>query len=297
MTDQPSSRIFAVSGTTRLDLLKSAAHFLRRNGVEDAMVHAELILGHLLSLSRAQLHLDGGQGVPAATVQAFEGMVARRAVGEPVQYVVGETEFYGLPFTCDRRALIPRPETELLVEGALAFARQAEGRPFSLCDLGTGSGCISVSVAANAPNVSIVAVDLYPGALELARHNASRHGVSNRIDFRTSDLFASVPESFDLIAANLPYVPSVDRSVLQREVRDWEPASALFAGTDGLEFLEPAIRQAPDRLWPGGHLMLEIGLGQLASVMGLIQATARFKEVTHRADLQGHPRVVTAWRV
>ena len=143
----------------------------------------------------------------------------------------------------------------------------------------------------------MVAVDLYPGALDLARHNAARHDVVSRIDFRQSDLFAGVSESFDLIAANLPYVPSVDRTVLQREVRDWEPASALFAGTDGLEFLEPAIRQSPDHLRPGGHLLLEIGAGQLAPVLGLIHATAGFKEITHRADYQGHPRVVTAERV
>jgi release factor glutamine methyltransferase len=223
-------------------------------------------------------------------------MVMRRAAGEPTQYIVGETEFYGLPFTCDRRALIPRPETELLVDRALALVRSREGQPFSLCDLGTGSGCIAVSVAVHAPGPQIVAGDFYAGALELARINAARHGVLERIDFRCSDLFAEIPESFDLVVANLPYVPSVDRTVLQREVRDWEPAAALFAGTDGLEFLEPAVRSAPNHLWPGGHLVLEIGAGQLSAVVGLLQATSRFEDITHVADYQGHPRVVVARR-
>jgi release factor glutamine methyltransferase len=163
--------------------------------------------------------------------------------------------------------------------------------------VGTGSGCIAVAVAVHAPAITLVASDLYAGALELARSNAARHGVEGRIEFRQSDLLNDVPESFDLVTANLPYVPSVDRSVLQREVRDWEPAAALFAGTDGLEFLEPIIRRSPDHLWPGGHLMLEIGAGQLATVMGLLQATSRFRDITHRADYQGHPRVVDAVRV
>lgn len=296
MPKPSSSGNFTARGTGRLELLKSAAHYLQLAGVEDSLVHAELLLGHLLSLSRAELHLRDQEKVPPDELARFEAMVTRRGHGEPTQYIVGETEFYGLSLRCDRRALIPRPETELLVDAALTLATGAAGRPFSLCDLGTGSGCIAVSVAVNAPHATVVAVDLYPAALDLARENASRHGVESRIDLRSSDLFAHVAESFDVIAANLPYVPSVDRTVLQREVRDWEPASALFAGTDGLEFLEPAIRQAPDHLRPGGHLLLEIGAGQLAPVLGLIRGTAGFNEVTHRADYQGHPRVVTAVR-
>ena len=292
----PSSRDFKAKSTVRIELLKAAAHHLQLTGVEDSMVHAELLLGHVLTLSRAEIHLNGQLAVPQDAVSRFEVLVTRRGTGEPTQYVIGETEFYGLSFACDRRALIPRPETELLVDAVLHLSKAA-GRPFSVCDLGTGSGCIAVSIAVNAPEVTVVAADLYPAALDLARENASRHGVEGRIDFRASDLFAGIEESFDVIAANLPYVPSVDRTVLQREVRDWEPASALFAGTDGMEFLEPAIRQAPDHLQPGGHLVLEIGAGQLATVLGLVQGTAGFREVSHRADYQGHPRVVMAQRI
>lgn len=284
---------FKASGS-RVAVLKAADHFLKSSGVEDARHHAELLLGKVLGLERARIYLDGESVVPEAHAREFEAMIMRRSAGEPTQYIVGETEFYGLPFLCDRRALIPRPETELLVERALSLAHAAPGRPLSMCDLGTGSGCIPIAVAVNAPELSILACDLSLEALQLARLNALRHAVVARIQFRVSDLFSAVPESFDLITANLPYVRSVDRPTLQREVRDWEPAAALFAGADGLEVLEPAILQAADHLRPGGHLLLEIGVGQLEAVTGLLQATSRFSKITHRADLQGHPRLVEA---
>lgn len=288
---------YSPAGTSRKELLLEATGYLERCGVEDARMHAEWLLGQLLSVPRHELYLRGQDAVPHAAAGQFAERINRRGAGEPTQYIVGETEFFGLAFACDRRALIPRPETELLVERVLDRAKAAEGRPFAVCDLGTGSGCIAVAVAVHAPGATVVASDLYPGALELARQNAARHGVQKRIDFRPSNLFDDIPESFDLVAANLPYVPSVDRTVLQREVRDWEPAAALFAGTDGLEFLEPAIRRAPDHLWPGGHLVLEIGAGQLSAVVGLLQATSRFRDIAHKGDYQGHPRVVEAVRV
>jgi release factor glutamine methyltransferase len=294
--DSGKGSFAAPEGAGRLSLLAAAEIYLERSGVADGRSHAEWLLGHVLSVARAELYLRGDEPISDAAAAEFAALVVRRAAGEPTQYILGETEFYSLKFTCDRRALIPRPETELLVDRALALAKEAAGKPYSLLDLGTGSGCIAVSLAVHLPELQIVAGDLKASAIELARINAKRHGVAERIEFRVSDLFSEIPESFDLIAANLPYVPSVDRSVLQREVRDWEPAWALFAGTDGLEFLEPAIRRAPDHIWPGGHLVLEIGAGQLSAVRGLMEATSRFTDITHVTDYQGHPRVVVARR-
>lgn len=260
----------------------------------DPRRHAELLLGHVLGLPRHELYLRPDHSAsPGASVK-FAEFVTRRATGEPTQYILGETEFYGLRLVCDRRALIPRPETEHLVERMVERAGSVSRRPYSLLDLGTGSGCIGVCAAVFLPTVQICASDIDMDALELARLNATRHGVTDRIEFRLSNLFAEIPEAFDLIAANLPYVASGDRPLLQREVRDWEPASALFAGTDGLEFLEPAIRQAADHLWANGHLLLEIGANQLAWVKGLIESTGQFGEVSFTADYQGHPRVVAA---
>jgi release factor glutamine methyltransferase len=262
--------------------------------VNDPRWHAELLLGHLLALPRHELYLRPDVVLPPEAAARFGDMITRRAAGEPTQYITGVTEFYGLELSCDRRALIPRPETEHLVDKALEIARPITRRPYAILDLGTGSGCVAVCLAVHLSEVQIVASDLSQEALQLARQNATHHGVAEQIEFRHSDLFAEIPESFDLVTANLPYVASGDRHLLQREVRDWEPASALFAGADGLEYLEPAIRMAPDHIWPGGHLMLEIGAHQLSSVKGLIDSVGRFEPVTYVADYQGHPRVVAA---
>lgn len=262
--------------------------------MSDPRWHCELLLGHLLALGRHELYLHPETEVPPGAVAAFAEAVTRRATGEPTQYIMGETEFYGLKFTCDRRALIPRPETEHLLAKVVQIAGSLARQQVTLLDLGTGSGCIAVCAAVHLEAAQVWASDVATAALELARLNSKRHGVETRIEFRHSDLFAQIPETFDLIAANLPYVASGDRALLQREVRDWEPAGALFAGTDGLEFLEPVIRQAPDHLESGGHLVLEIGATQLAAVKGLIESTGCFAEVAWLADYQGHPRVVAA---
>jgi release factor glutamine methyltransferase len=289
---------FAAPGISGIPSLLSAAEsYLADHGVADARRHAEWLLGHLMNLPRHEFYLHPERTIMADSLAEFERRVSRRAQGEPTQYINGEVEFYGLNIACDRRALIPRPETELLVEQLVQLARSLPRRPVTLLDLGTGTGCIAVCAARHVDDLQVVATDLLPGPLGLARENAARHGVADRIEFRQSDLFSQVPEWFDLLAANLPYVAMGDRHLLEREVRDWEPPEALFAGADGLEFLEPAIREAANHLEPAGYLLLEIGAGQLAAVKGLLEATGRFESIEYRPDYQGHARVVQARRI
>jgi release factor glutamine methyltransferase len=224
----------------------------------------------------------------------FRALVERRRTGEPIQYIVGETEFYGLPFTVNRAVLIPRPETEHLVEKALALAANfAHPR---IADVGTGSGAIAVALAHALPQASIAAIDLSAAALAVAQTNAARNGVAGRLRFFSGDLLAPVSgERFDLLVSNPPYVPERDRQSLAVEVREFEPGQALFAGADGLEIYRRLIPAARAALIEGGFVALEIGYGQRAAIEKLL-AEAGFEQIEFTADLQGIPRVASARR-
>jgi release factor glutamine methyltransferase len=278
---------------TILGVLAHARRFLKNNNVVNADWHAELLVGGSLGLKRHELYLNRDRAIEAQMVYQIAGALERRVRGEPTQYILGETEFYGLPFKCDARALIPRPETELLVDLALRAAPDRGDAPH-LLDLGTGSGCIAVALAANLPGAQLVATDLSEEALALACENAEANGVQERIEFRTSDLFAAVPEVFDLIAANLPYVSTEAAKSLMREVREFEPTGALLAGPDGLSVLRRAVAEAPLHLKPGGSLLLEVGYDQAEAVLELLRATNAYREIRAHADYQEHLRVVTA---
>ena len=220
----------------------------------------------------------------------FEGWIARRGLGEPIQYITGETEFYGLPFRVTRDVLIPRPETEHLVEKVLELA--AGIHEPHIVDVGTGSGCIAVTLAHHLPHAQITAIDLSAPALFLAEENAKRNGVAVR--FLAGDLLAPVAgETFDLIVSNPPYVPNADRAQLSVEVRDYEPAMALFAGDDGLEIYRSLIPAAFDTLNPSGFAVLEIGYGQSSAIAELL-ARSGFEQIEFIPDLQGIPRVASA---
>jgi release factor glutamine methyltransferase len=221
-------------------------------------------------------------------------MVQRRAAREPIAYIVGHQEFWALDFGVSPAVLIPRPETELVVESALALI--ADGA-VELADVCTGSGCIAVAIACDRALVRVTATDLSEAALEVAHRNAVRHQVAHRVTFRQADLLAGLDGIFDVIAANPPYVPEADRASLQPEVRDHEPAVALFAGPDGLQTIRRLVGGAPDRLRPGGTLIFEFGFGQAEAVAELISATARLKMIELRPDLQGIPRVALARRM
>lgn len=230
----------------------------------------------------------------------LDALLVRRARREPVAYIVGEREFYGRAFRVTPDVLIPRPETELVVEAALswlALARpQPPGpspRPFRVCDVGTGSGCIAISIACERPDVDVTATDISPTALSIARENASRLG-AQRIEFVQGSLVAGMPGPWDLIVSNPPYIAIADRTALSADVRDYEPNTALFGGEDGLDVIRALIVEAANAIRPSGALILEIGAGQAEAVSALLSATPAFRDISFRADLQAIPRVVVA---
>jgi release factor glutamine methyltransferase len=249
---------------------------------------------HVLGKSRSWLLAHPGDAVSESNCARYSELLERRYRGEPIQYIVGETEFYGLPFRVTPDVLIPRPETEHVVEKAVALAR-ALPRP-RIVDVGTGSGAIAVSLAHHLPDAQITAIDLSPNALVIAKQNAERNGVGERIRFLKGNLLAPVAdERFDILVSNPPYVAESERDSLSVEVRDYEPEMALFAGEDGLNVHRCLIPAARDALVPGGPIVLEIGCGQAESVGALLEA-AGFESIEFTPDLQGIPRVASARR-
>ena len=242
-----------------------------------------------LGKDRAWLIAHGDEQISEGSVTLFRAFVARRSTGQPIQHITGTQEFFGLPFRVTPDVLIPRPETEHLVEKVLELARGfKEPR---IVDVGTGSGAIAVALAHNLPQAKIAAVDISPLALEIARENAANNGVANRIRFVESDLLAAVAsERFELVVSNPPYVPTTDWESLSVEVREHEPALALFGGDDGLDVYRRLIPASFTVLEPGGFLVLEIGYGQSEAVAGLLKQSG-FVNVEFVPDLQGILRV------
>lgn len=258
---------------------------------ERARRDAETLLMHVLGRNRAWLIAHGREELPDPLWAGYAALVERRRGGEPIQYITGEQEFYGLPFRVTADVLIPRPETEHLVEKALELAAAWE-RPHIL-DVGTGSGAIAVALAHGLPGARITAVDVSGAALEVARRNARWNGVEGLIRFVKSDLLDGIAEErFELIASNPPYVPEGERASLSVEVREHEPGLALFAGEDGLDVYRRLIPAALEALVARGYLLMEIGFGQAEAVAALL-GTGGFEGVGFVPDLQGIPRV--AW--
>jgi release factor glutamine methyltransferase len=262
--------------------------------VREAELDASLLARHLLRWDAARLIAAGADAVPADFAAAFDALVDRRARREPVAYILGKQEFWGLEFRVGPGVLIPRPETESIVQAALdRFPPEAR---LIAADVGTGSGCIAVALAHERPNAKVVAMDVSSEALAIAAANAQLHGTAERISFVPADLFADGDRSrlFDLIVSNPPYVPDGDRASLQPEVLEHEPAEALFAGSDGLDVIRRLLPAAATRLKPGGYLIFEIGMGQDRAVRQLVAATPGLDLVEIRPDLQGIPRTVIA---
>jgi release factor glutamine methyltransferase len=260
--------------------LSSTSQYPRRD--------AELILAHVLGCDPTALLTHPERPLSAKEADGFESLLKRRLAHEPVQYLTGEQEFYGLLFEVSPDVLIPRPETEHLVEAVLArFDRGADPR---IVDVGTGSGAIAVAIAHALPRSQVTAVDFSPKALEVARRNADRHGLTDRITLLQSDLLAAAfSMEFDVVVSNPPYIP--DGEVLEPQVAHYEPHSALYAGPTGLEVYERLIPQARAVLKPRGWLMMEIGYGQRPALQTLL---AGWSEVSLVPDLQGIARVVQA---
>ncbi len=257
---------------------------------ENARRDAELLMMHAGGFTRAYLLANPASTVPPDVLPRYLEYIDRRAHAEPLQYIVGEQEFFGLRFAVSPDVLIPRPETEHLVEALLA--RVPRDRPVRIADVGTGSGAIAVALAHALPLARIVALDLSKAAFRIASMNAQQNGLAGRIRFVESDLLnAAGDEKFDAIVSNPPYVALSERGGLEAQVRDYEPAEALFAGPTGLEVYERLIPQAQTYLKDRGWLLLEIGAGQQPALKGLLES---WREVAFVPDLQGIPRVAIA---
>jgi release factor glutamine methyltransferase len=250
---------------------------------------SELLLAHVLGWSRAGVLAEGRHPLDAGQQAAFHDLIVRRTGLEPVAYLTGHKEFYGLDLIVDRRVLIPRPETELLVELALRHARRLSSRPLLLADIGTGSGCIAVVMAAHLPEALIVATDLSPGALAVARENLERHGVSKRVRLVGGDLLEPLDAPVDLLVSNPPYTVL---SAIDEGVRRHEPRQALDGGQDGLDLYRRLLAQAPARLRLDGAALLEIGATQGAAVMAIARAHFPAAQIRVHQDLAGLDRVV-----
>ena len=312
---------------TVLEAIQKSTEFLARKGVESPRLQTELLLAHLLELPRMKLYLNFECALTAAETGTLRELIKRRGQREPLQHIVGSTSFCGLEMAVNRHALVPRPETELLAEEGWKFLNGRAGSPqpaaarsgnapypgLRALDLGTGTGCIAIALAVKCPDAKIVATDISADALALAGENAKRNGVTARIEFLQSDGFAAVlkrwggrtrepkenlsdgspgglPDRFDLLISNPPYIPSAEIAMLQPEVRDFDPRAALDGGTDGLDFYRMLAMQAKPFLKADGKIMLEFGDDQAPAIRAIFDAEkwiveAVKEDYSHRARI------------
>lgn len=278
------------------DFIRSRLRQLEERGVSEARLNLEYLISRRLNLPRLELNLHRQDAMAKGDVAAVDADVERLAVGEPLQYILGDAPFLGLTLKTDRRALIPRPETEWLVEQVLACpAIWADPVP-RVVDAGTGTGCIALALAAARPDARVLAVDVDPEALALARENRDRLGLEGRVELRQGNWLEGLPaDTFDAVVSNPPYIPTADCGMLERHVRDHEPRRALDGGPDGLDMIRKLAPQALACLKPGRPLWLEIGFDQGPAVSAILSA-AGFERVDIRRDSAGHDRVACGWR-
>ncbi len=273
------------------------ARVLEQHGCDSPRLDAELLLAHALELSRARLLAQFDRVLSPAELARYRQLIERRRAHEPVAYIVGHQEFYGLDFYVDRRVLIPRPETELLVEKAIELAGRVGDRgyglyPLILADVGTGSGAIAVSLAVHLPQATIYALDSSAEALEVAARNVRHHGVEGRVHLLRGDLLSPLPEPVDIVVANLPYVSEEELAELPPEIRCYEPLSALDGGPDGLRHIRRLLAQAREYLRSHGAVILEIGATQGKAVAELARQHFPTAEIEIAKDYGGLDRVV-----
>ena len=259
-----------------------------------ATLDAEVLARQVLGWDRARFLTDRNEKASSVFLLQYEPLVARRERREPVSYILGTREFWGLPFEVGPDVLIPRPETEFIVEETIALTGK-ESSPL-IVDVGTGSGCIAIALAREIPGARVIATDVSKYALEVARRNALRHDVANRITFVETSFLDGIEETADVIVSNPPYVPAVSQPALTPEVRDYEPAVAVFGGEDGLDGLRSVVEGAAQHLKPGGWLVMEFGCGQDDCVTDLVNAVDGIDLVKIRHDLQDIPRTVVCRR-
>jgi release factor glutamine methyltransferase len=278
----------------------------------DAAFDAEMLARHALGWTREQMLVRWREAPPPGFEARYAPLVERRARHEPAAYIIGHREFWGLEIAVTRDTLIPRPETELIVEEALAIAPQLGAvSPIAgstiagststiagptIVDVGTGSGCLAVALAHELPAARVIAIDVSTAALDVAKRNATTHHVADRITWHAGSVLEPVAQPVDLIVSNPPYVPLRDAATLQADVRDYEPAVALFSGDDGLATIRALVAQARDRIHPGGWLIFEFGYGQAEAVAALVERADAWHLVRLRHDLQDIPRTAVLQR-
>lgn len=270
---------------TVLEVLQSTTAYFVKRDIESPRLNAEHLLAHTLGRKRIELYLEFERPLTEPELAPLRELVRRRGQGEPLQHLLGTVEFAGRVFLCDKRALVPRPETEQLVELLKSQIPKAKAQ---ILDVGTGSGVIALSLAAEFPEAEVDAVDISDEALALARENAARLGLQERVHFAKGNLLAEVDGAFDLIVANLPYVANGDRSAVSREVLH-DPAVAVFGGERGDELVRELISAARDRLHPGGRLALEVGIGQAEDLVSLL-AKKNYHDIAAIRDYCGVKR-------
>lgn len=284
-------------------MLEVGIHRLEEAKIADAKRDAETLLLYLEKADRTFLYVHRNDATDEYRADAYFGLIDRRAAGEPLQYILGSQEFMGLNFAVNPSVLIPRQDTETLVELALKRAGEKK-RSLSILDMCCGSGAIAVSMAHFLPKAKITACDISPEALEVARGNAARNGLNGRIEFRESDLFfmtkrkktVRIKDSFDMILSNPPYIPTQDIDTLQTEVRDHEPIKALDGGSDGLDFYRRIAEDAFGSLKKDGLMFLEIGCDQAEAVTSLLSGAGYYSEIEVHKDLTGLDRVISCRR-
>lgn len=279
-------------------LLETATDYLADKGIENARLNAEVLLAHQLHVQRISLYLNFEQPLTEKEVSGFRSLIKRRLQHEPLQYITGRQEFWSLSFQVNPHVLIPRPETEILVEQAMVLAKAlADGTQLRFLDLGTGSGVIAVAMAKEIPESLVLATDISEEALDVARANAQEHGVSSNITFIQGDLFEPLmleKPAFHLIASNPPYVCTHEISGLHSEVALYEPKAALDGGKDGMDYLREIVAQAPQFLLPGGWLLLEMSPYQVEKALFILTETDVYQNTKAIEDYSHHQRVVMA---
>lgn len=283
---------------TVLRLLRWSGGYLEDRGVEGGRLEAEHLLAEALDTERLRLYLEFDRPLTPEELDAYRPLLLRRARREPLQHVVGYTRFREVELRTDARAMIPRPETEILVGAVLEWVERREMEEVAGVDVGTGTGAIALSLLREGPFRRIVATDRSEEALSLARENAERLGATDQVAFRRGDLFGALGEAerFDVVVSNPPYVARGDAADLEPEVREWEPEDALFAGPEGTEVVAALVSGAPSHLRPGGLLALEIGAEQGERARELVRGRGAYEEPEIRRDLAGRERILLAVR-
>jgi len=276
------------------EALQSATQTLRKAGIDDASVEAELLLGHILGMSKTQLYTEPERSLTSVETEHLCHLVRRRLDHEPAAYILGHCEFYGIDFCIDCHTFIPRPETELLVEKAVELAQRISqpGKRITIADVGTGCGAIAISLASALPQAKIYATDISASALQVAGMNCRRHAVSSQVELLQGNLLEPLSQPVDMIVANLPYIKSCEFRDLSPEVRNFEPTTALAGGEDGLDEIQQILEQMPGKLNYGGCFLLEIGQGQGRVVTSLIKSYFPQASIELISDLGGIERVV-----